>query len=88
MVPGVLRLGRDKMYTPTDQPIDRLVIARTTDGYMPGIFTGETRQDGEAFEIEFENFLCEFYQMDKRQWFHKEDLYESNEENSNRFFGE
>lgn len=72
------------MYRPTDEPHERLVIARIGDRHLPGVFTGEAGEYNEHFEIRFDDIFVDLYDTPKTARLHKEDLYKSNDENSER----
>lgn len=69
------------MYQPTTDLGDRLVIAHIDGRYLPGVFTGETGQFGEHFEIRFDDIFGELYDTPKTARLHYEDLHKSCEEN-------
>ncbi len=73
------------MYKPSTRLGERLVIARIADTHLPGKFTGETGQFDEHFEIRFDDILVEMYDIRQKERLHYEDLYESTDENSDKF---
>jgi len=83
MIPGALHCS---MYRPTNELTKRLVIVRTPAGHLPGMFTGETGKFGEHFEIEIDDWLADYRDVDSYAMYHYEDIYASTEENRDRLF--
>jgi hypothetical protein len=50
------------------------------------MFTGETGKFGEHFEIEIDDWLADYRDVDSHAMYHYEDIYASTEENRDRFF--